>query len=478
VRLAVVVQRYGTAINGGAEQHARYIAERLSRHVEVDVLTTCAADYVTWRNDLAEGSEQVNGLTVRRFPVRHERDPGVFGRWSERVFLQRHSVADELAWLEAEGPACPALTRHVARHARDYTYLLFFSYRYYHSYYGARAAASRAVLVPTAERDAAVGVSIFHPIFRGVRALMYNSPEEQTLIQSVSGNRHVPSVVVGVGSEVPASPQAARFRQKFDIQEPFAVYVGRIDENKGCKELFDDFQAYSRSGGRLALVLIGHSLLPLPEHPRIRHLGFVSDTDKFDAMAAAELLIMPSYFESLSMVALEAWALGKPVLVNGRCDVLKGQCIRSQAGLYYETVEEFVETLRALERSRWLSGTLGRNGRQFFRDHYAWPVIERKYLDLFERLSSAPTQQDMEPLPNWLSRRRRDRPAAQEVVDGLATGPSAVDHPTPARAPAPIDERAAQRQAPAVDRPRDANRPPHRARVRQRRGRPPRAGRA
>ena len=75
----------------------------------------------------------------------------------------------------------------------------------------------------------------------------------------------------------------------------------------------------------LDLVLIGSNVLPIPKHPRIRHLGFLSDEDKFDALAAADVLIMPSRFESLSMVALEAWALGKPVLANGHCDVLRGQ---------------------------------------------------------------------------------------------------------------------------------------------------------
>ena len=198
---------------------------------------------------------------------------------------------------------------------------------------------SRAILVPTAERDAAIGLSMFQPVFRGVRALMYNSPEERAMIHAVSGNQQVPGVVVGVGSDVPQNPQAGRFRQKYNIRGPFAIYVGRIDQNKGCKELFEFFQRYLKEPtGQLSLVLVGNSLLPIPEHPRIRHLGFLDDADKFDAMAAADLLIMPSYFESLSMVALEAWALGKPVLANGKCDVLKGQCIRSNAGLYYETL--------------------------------------------------------------------------------------------------------------------------------------------
>ena len=84
---------------------------------------------------------------------------------------------------------------------------------------------------------------MFQPVFRGVRALMYNSPEERAMIQAASGNQQVPGVVVGIGSDVPQNPQPARFRQKYDIRGPFAIYVGRIDENKGCKELFEHFQS-------------------------------------------------------------------------------------------------------------------------------------------------------------------------------------------------------------------------------------------
>src|SRR5205814_10152997 len=186
-------------------------------------------------------------------------------------------------------------------------------------------------------------------------------------------------------------------------------------------ELFAHFQRYARAFPRgLDLVLVGSAIIDVPKHPRIHHLGFVDDRDKFDAMAAADLLIMPSYFESLSMVALEAWGLGRPVLANGRCDVLKGQCIRSNAGLYYENYPEFLETLHAIEHNRWLSLALGRNGRQFFRDNYDGPVIERKYLDLLAELSKHPASKTLEPPPGWMERRRHNLPPAEAV---LATVP-------------------------------------------------------
>ncbi len=424
MKLAVVVQRYGQAINGGAELHARYIAEHLAQHAEVNVLTTCASDYVTWKNALPAGVETVNGVSVRRFRVKRERDPLTFGRLSERVFGVPHTFAEELAWLDAEGPMSPALIGHLRRHAASYDYCIFFSYRYYHAFHGIRAASDRAILVPTAERDSAIGLSMFAPIFRGVRALMYNSPEERAMIQALSGNQRVPSVVVGVGSRVPANPQGSRFRQKFKVHGPFAVYVGRIDENKGCLELFDFFQSYAReTSGKLTLVLVGTSVLPVPDHARIKHLGFLDDADKFDAMAGAELLVMPSYFESLSMVALEAWALGKPVLANARCDVLKGQSIRSNAGLFYEGRAEFVEALLAIEQNRWLSAGLGRNGREFFREHYDWPVVIRKYLDMIATLTSEPAAGTIERLPGWFARRSLMCPAASEVVKALPSGP-------------------------------------------------------
>jgi len=117
-------------------------------------------------------------------------------------------------------------------------------------------------------------------------------------------------------------------------------------------------------------VLIGSAIIDVPKHPRIHHLGFLDDRDKFDALAASDLLIMPSYYESLSMVALEAWALGRPVLVNAQCDVLKGQCIRSNAGLFYGNYQEFVAALYSLESRGPLNARLGWNGREFFKRHY------------------------------------------------------------------------------------------------------------
>jgi glycosyltransferase involved in cell wall biosynthesis len=446
VKLAVVVQRYGADINGGAELHARYIAEHLARHHEVEVLTTCAHDYVTWRNELPQGPEQVNGVTVRRFPVSRERVPEDFGRRSVTVFERTHSVKDELDWLESEGPTSPALIKYLASTEAAHDFVFFFSARYHHAFHGARAVPHKAILVPTAERDPAVAVSVFGPIFRGVRAIMYNSFEERAMINALSDNRSVPGVVVGIGSDVPAHTDPHRARRKFRLEGRYVIYVGRIDENKGCKELFAFFERYADGMQRdLSLVLVGTSILPIPDHPLVRHLGFLDDRDKFDLVAGAEALIMPSYFESLSMVALEAWALGRPVLANGRCDVLRGQCARSNAGLYYESFEEFLETLHAIEAHPQFAHALGQNGREYYRRHYAWPVIEQKYLDVLNQLDAAnrtgAERPGMEPLPGWFARRRKTCRPAADILAGVPAGPvlparRRPERPRPQRRPA------------------------------------------
>ena len=423
MRLAVVVQRYGAKLNGGAELHARFASEHLAHHADVEVLTTCAKNYITWRNEFKPGLDKVNGLSVRRFPVSQERDPDEFGKRSERVFHKTHSLADELRWLDCEGPTSPDLIRYIRQHKTSYDYFIFFSYRYYHAYYGIREVGNRSVLVPTAERDPALGLSIFGPTFRSVRAIMYNSFEERALIQRIASNRNVPNVVVGIGSEVPSRVNTRRFRQRRNLFRRFVIYVGRIDENKGCTELFAYFQRYSKTG-QLDLVLIGNPVMAIPSHPRIHHLGFVSDEEKFDAMAAADLLIMPSYFESLSMVTLEAWALGLPTLANGHCDVLRGQTIRANAGLYYTNYQEFFESLRLLETNRPLRQNFGANGQSYYRRHYTWPVIEKKYLNMLHQLSGSDKQVPViESLPGWFARNRRTLQPAHHIIEQIPKGP-------------------------------------------------------
>lgn len=402
MRLGFVVQRYGLEIAGGAEYHCRLVAERLARHAEVMVLTTCARDYITWADHYPEGEEVMNGVRVHRFKVARTRDDARYSAATARVLgpiacvepgrfdlavVSRTSEAAASQWLDEQGPLCPDLLEGLRLRQGGLDALVFFSYRYWTTVRGLQAALRPALLVPTAEDDGAYRLPLFPPLFRKARALVFNSIEERAMLEAAAGGP-LPGEVVGVGTELPARLDAEGFRHRHGLRGPFLLYVGRIDRNKGCAELFDFFLRYRReTGSKLRLVLVGKAVLPVPEHEGIVPLGFLEDAEKWNALTASLGLVMPSWLESLSMVTLEAFWAERPVLANARCDVLRGQCRRANAGLYYATYDEFKEALALLERDPGLRETLGRNGRRYFEAHYAWEVIERKYLALLQRIT-------------------------------------------------------------------------------------------
>lgn len=396
MNLAFVVQRYGLDIAGGAEYHCRLVAEHLAGHAAVEVFTTCAADYLEWKNAYPAGSDTQNGVRVQRFPVERPRDLYRFRDWSERVFAPAQAARpaaeqqrDALRWLEEEGPFCPSLVAEVARRRGEFDAWIFFSYRYYTTYHALRAAPERAILVPTAEDDGVYRLSIFPPLFREARLVAWNSIEERDMIRAVAEGV-APGDVVGVGSALPQSLDPEGFRRRHGISGPFLLYVGRIDRNKGCDQLFAYFSRYrAATGSPLELVLIGQPVLEIPRQPGIRHLGFLPDAEKWDAIAASAALAIPSRYESLSMVTLEAFWAERPVLAQARCAVLRGQCRRSNAGLYYASYDEFALALELLERDPELRRRMGRNGRAYFDANYTWDVIESKYLALIRSLRKA-----------------------------------------------------------------------------------------
>jgi glycosyltransferase involved in cell wall biosynthesis len=378
MKLAFVIQRYGADVAGGAELHCRWLAERLARLHEVEIVTTCARDYVEWQNHYAPGRDSVNGISVMRHSVRRPRDERAFATLSNLVFEEDHHPADERHWVVANGPDCPDLVASLPR-MRHVDLFLFYSYRYYQAFFGLPRVADRAVLVPTAEEDPAVHLSVFGELFRAPRGLVYLTPEERDLIQGVSGNAALPHVVIGSGINVPAGWRDVDVRSRFHLPPRFLFYAGRIDRNKGVDRLFDYYRRLDADWLELPpLVLVGHPVLAIPEHPKIRHLGYVSEEEKFALIDACDVLMMPSPYESLSIVALEAWALARPILANARCKVLEGQCLRSNGGLFYEDFAEFAATLRTLTERPELRARLGAAGQAYVEREYAWPVVEQR----------------------------------------------------------------------------------------------------
>jgi glycosyltransferase involved in cell wall biosynthesis len=386
LRIGLVVQRYGEEVIGGAELHARWIAQHLARTHQVEVLTTCARDYLTWENAYAPGPTTVGGVPVRRFSVARRRTPEGFDALSSRVHFGDHSDEEERRWMEEHGPVTPGLLEHLRRRRDEYDALVFFSYRYWTTYHGLQVAPHKSILVPTAEEDGAVRLRIFKEFFRLPAAYAFNSPEEKDLLLRMTGALELPGDVVGVGIEDAAVVAPAEIRQRLDILGDYIVYIGRIEREKGCGRLFDQFSRYVQERGpHLNLVLVGRPVLPIPVHVNITHLGVLSDADKLSLIGGSRALVHPSPFESLSMALLEAWKMGRPALVNGRCAVLRGQVQRANGGLYYNSYEEFAEALSWLLAHPAAADALGRSGRAYFERHYSWDVVMGKY----ERLLAA-----------------------------------------------------------------------------------------
>jgi glycosyltransferase involved in cell wall biosynthesis len=391
LRLAFVIQRYGLEVAGGSELHCRWLAGRLAARHDVRVVTTTALDYLEWANHYPPGAAVVDGIPVLRHRVERPRSIRRFAALSDRVFGDAHTQADEIAWVEENGPFVPALVRALPA-MRDVDLFLFYSYRYYQSFFGLPPVAGRAVLVPTAEEDPAIELPIFHALFRKPRGILYLTPEERTLVHAVSGNASVPSAIIGSGVNVPAGHAGIDTRARFGIEGPYLLYAGRIDRNKGADRLFTYY-------GRLRaewpeappLVLIGTAALPIPADPLVRHLGFVSEEEKFALLRDCAVLLMPSPYESLSVVVLEAWAMGRAVLVNAACRVLEGQCLRSGGGLFYRGYSEFADALRRLVTDAPLRAALGAAGRAYVRAEYDWNVVERRTEGFLESLTASPS---------------------------------------------------------------------------------------
>ncbi|MFO7303118.1 MAG: glycosyltransferase family 4 protein [Acidobacteriota bacterium] len=434
MKIAFIVQRYGTEILGGSEYHCRLIAERLAERHQVEVLTSCARDYITWANEYPEGTDRVRGVTVRRFPVAETRDIESFNRYSEWIFTSRHSRQDEMEWLRRQGPWVPSLVEYLERHHHQYDVLIFFTYLYAPTVLGIRVAPHKSLLVPTAHDEPAIRLGIYRDVFAAPAGIVWNTEVERRFVTAHFDLRAIVEDVVGCGVDLPegvaitdeddreglAPPSrealaphlqgpAIAFRRRHRIHSPFALYGGRIDPGKGCEEMLEYFRTYVDEGGEGMLVLMGTKLMPIPDDPHVRFAGLLPDAERLHALEAAHVVIVPSPHESLSLLALEAFAMGTPVLANARSEVLVDHCRRSNAGLYYADRWEFVEALSLLMRDAALREALGRNGKAYVNRHYRWETIIGKYERMFARLRPAQRPAGRERERERVDRRDRGR---------------------------------------------------------------------
>jgi glycosyltransferase involved in cell wall biosynthesis len=385
MRVAFVVQRCGLEVNGGAEAHCLKIAQRMSNYWDTEILTTCALDYMTWKNYYSPGIAEVSGVKVRRFQVAQIRDVEQFNHLSEKICsnLKKISLKEQEAWMRSQGPFSPDLIAYVKQKHHEYDAFIFFTYLYATSYFALPFVINKAYLAPCAHNEWSIYMSMWDKFFEKPRKFIFNTIEERDFLKTRFPKINFEGPIAGVAIDTPQTYDAEKFRQKYNINEPFLLYVGRIDPSKGCEELFHYFTLLRKQeSGLRKLVLLGKSTMPIPQHPDIVALGFVDEQTKWDALAACDLLVMPSPYESLSMVLLEAWIMGKPVLVNGKCDVLVGQCLRAQGGVWYTNADEFQVAIETMDKQ--IRNQLGLQGKNFVETNYLWSKIENDYLKLLD----------------------------------------------------------------------------------------------
>lgn len=380
-KLCVVIQRYGPEINGGAEDYCRKWCEKLRDKFHVEVLTTCARDYTDWGNFYPVGTTDINGVKVRRFGVERPRSANFDALCAAIFFNPDHTIEQSERWIEAQGPYSPSLCRYIEDNVNSFDLFIFMTYLYYPSVIGARFSGVKTVLIPFAHDEPMIYLKSFHNLFTNVRGIVYNTPEEKNFVNHLFNNGGIPSVLTGIGIETPKLTQNLDFTP---IDKPYMLYMGRIDSSKGCDELFHYFDLFKKktySSGcfrDLTLVLTGKEVMNVPPRDDIISLGFVSEEVKAQVLNGCEVLVLPSKFESLSIVVLEAMAAKKPVLVNGGCDVLQGHCRRSNAGLWYSDFEDFSECVELLFSNAKLRRAMGENGVKYVNQNYRWNVLMPK----------------------------------------------------------------------------------------------------
>jgi len=398
-KIAFVVQRYGVEVNGGAEYYCRLMAERLANTYEVDVLTSCALEYVTWANWYPAETVTINGVRVHRFATKHERLVKQASRvehklkkWSQpeqwqglnrlnmwaRALVGKTIRRYSRLWAIYQGPYTPDLITYLKRNHQQYDALIFITYLYYPTIDGLTVAPHKSIFIPTAHDEVPIYLPVFRPLFQKPRAILFLTPAERSFVHKLFKNESIENDVVGVGIEPARALAEQSVSEILGTDADYVLYIGRIDTAKGCDTMFEFFMRYkAEHPSALKLVLVGQAFMPIPEHPDLLPVGFVDEPVKASLLQHAKALIMPSPYESLSMVTLESFAVGVPVIATAECAVLRDHIVGSQAGLLYRSYEEFATAIDQMLTQD--SSEMANNGRAYVRQYYTWETVLAKF---------------------------------------------------------------------------------------------------
>ena len=391
MRVAFVVPRYGADVVGGAETLVRGLATHLAAEgTAVEVLTTCARDHLTWQNAHRPGHTRDGAVTVRRFPAK-ARDTRRFHWLQQRILRgQRLRPEDERRWAE-ESVTSPELFAHLVRHREAYDVVGFAPYLFGTTLLGAPLVAERAVLIPCLHDEPFAYLDVVATVFRSCRGFLFNAHPEAALAEKLYGVGDRPAGVVGLGFDAPPPVDPEAFRRRHGLAGPLLLYLGRKEVGKNVPLLIRYALRYREMHRPdLTLVLCGDGPVTAPagEHG-VRDLGYLEPAEKAAAYAAATVVCQPSLNESFSIVLMESWLAGTPVLVHARCPVTSYHVHRAAGGLAFADFYEFAESLTALLEDAGRRAQLGRQGRAYVEAEYAWPAVMGRLREALARMVPA-----------------------------------------------------------------------------------------
>ncbi len=392
-KIAFVIPWYAEKIPGGAEMETREVTKHLREAgMNVEILTTCVKEFVSdWGvNYYPEGTETILGVPVRRFKVK-KRDAKAFDEVNIKLMNGILISDEEEKIFINEMVNSPALYKYISEHKDEYTAFVYIPYMFGTTYFGIKACPEKAVMIPCFHDEAYVYMKIFRELYSQAAGMIFNARPELELTERVYDTENVEKIVMGIGMDVDLKTDPVAFRKKFGINEPFIIYAGRKDMGKNVHTLLKYFGEYKkRNPSDLKLVLIGGGEIDIPESAAkdVIDLGFVDIQDKYDACGAAEFLCQPSKNESFSLVIMESWLCGRPVLVHEHCEVTKNFVRESSGGLYFGDYFEFEGCLDYFLNNKDISAAMGLNGRQYVLRNFDWNIIIDRYKEFFEKIEA------------------------------------------------------------------------------------------
>lgn len=392
-KIGFVIPWYSESIPGGAEMELRGLTTHLHEAgTEVEILATCVKEFASdWnKNFYPEGVDTVHGFTIRRFRVR-KRDVQAFDSVNYKLMNNMEITDEEEEIYVREMINSPDMYEYIEKHKDEYSLFVFIPYMFGTTYFGLQICPEKSILIPCFHDEAYIYMNKFKSVFENIAGIIYHAVPEYKLANSIYDMKNVRQGLLGEGVYTDLSVNKENFRKKFGINSPFVLYAGRKDVGKNVHTLIQYYCEFKkRQKNDLKLVLIGGGNIDLPED-RVKKgdiidLGFVDLQDKYNAQAAAELLCQPSKNESFSLVIMESWLCGRPVLVHNDCAVTKHFVYDSNGGLYFKDYFEFEGCLNYILNNKEIAGKMGKNGCEYVCANFAWDVIVDKYLSFFNEV--------------------------------------------------------------------------------------------